>query len=112
MKINSINRQELLRLIQENPDLPVIPFVDNEAACSEYDHTLASLGSVHINEFLICQGSYEGYIIFKGEESVMDTLEYYLSKEELEALPENEDDCRPYYDALPWVKAIIVRIEP
>ncbi len=28
-----------------------------------------------------------------------------------EALPESEEECRPYYDKLPWIKAIIVYID-
>lgn len=112
MKPIDENKQELLRLILENPDLPVIPYVSNEAACSEYNYTLARLGDSHINEFLICDRYDGGYIIFKGEESVIEALEYYLSDEEFEALPDSEENCRPYYDALPWIKAIIVYIEP
>ena len=112
METSNENKQNLLRLIQQNPDLPVIPYVSNEAACSEYSYTLARFADSHINEFLICDRYDDGYIIFKDSESVMDALEYYLSDEEFEALPENEEDCRPYYDALPWVKAIIVYIEP
>lgn len=49
-------------------------------------------------------------MIFKSDDDVFDTLEQCLPEAEFEALPENESECRPFYDALPWVKAIIVNI--
>lgn len=32
------------------------------------------------------------------------------NREELDALPNNESECRPYYEKLPWKKAIVVYI--
>ena len=42
---------------------------------------------------------------------MFDVLERYFTYEEFEKLPESESECRKYYDALPWEKAIIVFIE-
>ena len=36
------------------------------------------------------------------------TMEF--TAEEFEKLPESEEDCRKFYDNLPWTKAIIVYI--
>lgn len=74
----------MLELIKENPDLPV-------------------------DEYLICNKS--GYLAFRSDEDVFDTLERYLDEEEFDALPEDEDACREVYNNLPWTKAIIVWIE-
>ncbi len=48
--------------------------------------------------------------MFKSDDDVFEVLERFLPEEEFEALPEKESECRPFYDALPWVKAIIVYI--
>jgi len=39
-------------------------------------------------------------------------LEHVLSDEEFGTLPQSEAECRPYFEALPWTKAIIVYIDP
>ena len=43
---------------------------------------------------------------------VFDVLEHVLSDEEFDTLPQSEAECRPYFEALPWTKAIIVYIDP
>jgi len=52
----------------------------------------------------------DDYVCFKSDDDVFDVLEKFLSTEEFDALLESESECRPIYDALPWVKAIIVNI--
>ena len=51
-------------------------------------------------------------IYFKSDDDVFDVLEHVLSDEEFNALPQTEAECRPYFEALPWTKAIIVYIDP
>ena len=103
------NREELFRLMQENPDLPVVPMVDGEVAGVDRGYWLASWGCSRVDEYLICE--YAERTVFKSEDDVFGTLEDYLPYKEFESLPENESACRPTYDALPWRKAIIVYIE-
>ena len=103
------NREELFHLMQENPDLPVVPMVDGEIAGDDCRYWMASWGASRVDEYLICERAER--VAFKSEDDVFDVLEDYLSYEEFEALPENESACRPTYDALPWRKAIIVYIE-
>lgn len=103
------NRTELFRLMQENPELPVVPMVDGEIV--GYDDALYWLGEwgrAEIDEYLISRRAER--IFFKSEDDVFDVLERHLSNEEFDALPESEDECRTYYDALPWERAIIVYI--
>ncbi|MCH5279718.1 MAG: hypothetical protein J1E60_08025 [Christensenellaceae bacterium] len=48
------NLEELLRLIQENPDLPVVPMVDNDiVAGDEYCRWRGSFGEVKIREYAV-----------------------------------------------------------
>lgn len=103
------NHDDLFKLMQENPDLPVVPMVDADiVAGDDYGRWMGSWGSASVDEYLIPPD--DRTMIFKSDDDVFDTLEQCLPEAEFEALPENESECRPFYDALPWVKAIIVNI--
>ena len=103
------NHDDLFKLMQENPDLPVVPMVDADiVAGDDYGRWMGSWGSASVDEDLIPPD--DRPMIFKSDDDVFDTLEQCLPEAEFEALPENESECRPFYDALPWVKAIIVNI--
>ncbi len=103
------NHDDLFKLMQENPDLPVVPMVDADiVAGDDYGRWMGSWGSASVDEYLIPPD--DRPMIFKSDDDVFDTLEQCLPEAEFEALPENESECRPFYDALPWVKAIIVNI--
>lgn len=110
MNKKAINRNtaELLKLIQENPELPVVPMVDGEIPGDDSGWWLGEWGSARIDEYLITRN--KEYVAFKSDDDVFDVLERHLSYEEFEKLPETETECRVYYDALPWTKAIIVNI--
>lgn len=102
------NNNDLIKLIQENPDLPVVPMVDGEIPGDDGGYWLGEWGKSRVDEYLLTRD----LVVFKSYDDVFDTLERYLSYEEFEKLPESEEECRPIYDALPWVKAIIVFINP
>ena len=101
------NREELLKLIRDNPDLPIVPMVDAEIVGDDYGRYLGSWGCAYVDEYLI---DLDGRVYFKSDDDVFDMLEQYMSEEEFEALPESVEECRPYYDKLPWTKAIVVDI--
>ena len=104
------SRDYLFKLMQENPELPVIPFVDGEiVAGDDFGTWMGSWGVSCTDEYLIPPQDYEP-VIFKSDDDGFDTLEKVLPGEEFDALPESEEECRKIYDALPWTKAIIVNI--
>lgn len=103
------NTVKLLRLIEQNPGLPVIPMVDGEIVTDDFGYYLGAFGSSSVDEFVI---SRRDEVLFKSDDDVFDTLERCLTDEEYEALPEAESECRVAYDALPWRKAIIVYVVP
>lgn len=104
------NRDKLLRLVRENPDLPIVPFVDGEIVCDDFGIWMGSWGNTRIDEYLIPKNYYDP-IMFKSDEDVFYVLEKMLSEEEFDSLPNTEKECMPIYNSLPWIKAIIVNID-
>lgn len=103
-------RKELFKLMQENSDLPVVPMVDGEiVAGDDYGYWQGAWGYARVDEYLKPKREYD-YIFFKSDDDVFDVLERYLTKDEFNTLPEDEDKCREIYNKLPWVKAIVVYI--
>ncbi len=102
------NREELLKLIQEHPELPIVPMVDGEIPGDDSEYWLGAWGSVRVDEYLLPHNC--DWVVFKSDGDVFEVLERHLSDEEYEQLPESEEDCRAIYNALPWTKAIIVYI--
>ena len=101
------NREELFKLMRENPDLPVMPMVDGEIPGDDCGYWLGAWGTAQLDEYLVASDR----VIFKSDDDVFDTLERFLSDDEFYRLPDVESECRKIYDALPWEKAIIVYIE-
>lgn len=102
------NREELFRLIKENPELPIVPMVDAEIVADDCGYWIGAWGRAEVDEYFISERAER--VFYKSDDDVFDVLERHLSDEEFEALPESEEECRPYYDKLPWIKAIIVYI--
>lgn len=103
------NTLDLLKLIEQNPSLPVVPMVDGEIVSDDFGYYLGAFGGARVDEYLI---SCRDEVLFKSDDGVFDALERCLTSEEFKALPEAESECRPHYDALPWVKAIVVYVVP
>ena len=103
------NRAELFRLMRENPNLPVVAMVDGEIPGDDSGYRLGAWGSARVDEYLLTNN--REWMVFKSDDDVFDVLERHLSDEEFERLLESESECRTYYNALPWTKAIIVNID-
>lgn len=116
------SRDELLRLMKEYPELPVIPAVDGELTKGGDGLFIGTLVSARVEEYLIPQ-EYGESIVFKNLDNMLVDLENLLSEEEFNELighdgkyiyvpdyPEIMEKCKKVYDALPWVKAIVISI--
>lgn len=101
--------EKLLKLVRENPALPVIPMVDGGIAGDDSGYFAGVFGAAEVDEYIITRR--DERILFKSDDDVFGVLELFLSDEEFEALPQTEAECRPFYDRLPWKKAIIVYID-
>ena len=106
--------EELLELIKENPDLPIVPMVGSEVvAGDDYGYWIGSWGTCEVTEYYLGNER----VHFKDpadEEEVLGDLQgcrwgctpdgkdiYDLSDEEWDEL----------YKSIPWIKCIVVYIE-
>ena len=104
-------KPEIIKLIEENPDLPVVPMVDSEVVADDGGYWLGEWGRCEVTEY------YNGreYIHFRDddEEDVLNDMAgckyghdpqgrdiYNLTAEEWDAL----------YKSIPWTKCIVVYI--
>lgn len=104
----SDSREELFRLMRENPELPVVPMVDGELAGDDFGRWLGKWGSCSIGKYIIGE---ERVHFFDGEDwqEIENTLtDGQITYEEFDNATEAE--TKAIYEALPWVKAIIVDI--
>lgn len=105
------NRDELFRLMRENPDLPVIPFVDADViGGDDFGMWMGSWSGATIDEYLMPKDYYDP-IMFKSDGDILEVLEIMLPEEVFNSLPNTEKDCISIYNSLPWTKAIIVYID-
>lgn len=50
--------QELIRIVAENPDLPIVAMVDSDIVCEDYGRWLASFGNVYVGEYAVFNEKY------------------------------------------------------
>lgn len=84
------NREELFRLMQENPDLPVVPMVDSEIVADDCGYWLGSWGRACVDEYFISEQAER--VFFKSDDDVFDVLErhvdekYYIDDEKAQTI--------------------------
>lgn len=108
------NTNELLRLIAENPDLPVVPMVDYEVVYEGYGRWLGSFGTACVGEYaLFGERYYEDREEFKEqyfnyhEEDLCERFNYDPVHDGTnDALEKYLDEVADKY----FVKAILVNI--
>lgn len=106
--------KELLQLVRENPDLPILPMVDSEIVAEDgYNWWLGSFGHSSIDEF-VCTEYHGDNRYFRKEEQ--DLIEEYIAEDVIDCEGENLSDeeiekrAHEIAEALPWKKAILVWI--
>lgn len=103
------NINDLLKLIEEHPDLPVIPMVGQDIVADCTGEWIANFGKAEIKKMCI----YGEKVIFREEKNAIKTVEAL----ELEGLTEGRareesiEKLNGYLDELDWLEAIIVHIE-
>ena len=106
---------ELLRLIAENPSLPVVPMVYSEVVQDDgYAWWLGSFGEVSVDEYVIFKSSKydDGKYYTKDDEDEIEEIIAEWVSEENPQMSESEifAEAHRQAEALPWKKAILVYI--
>lgn len=102
------SREELFKLMEENPDLPIVPVVDYRIVCDDFGHWLGAWGSSYIREYIMGKER----VHFREDDdlrAVYMVLYEKLDKEVYEAI--DDAAAQTAYAELPWIKAIIVNID-
>ena len=106
--------EKFLRLVKENPYLPIIPMVDSAVvADDDYASWLGSFGDCRIDSYVSLK--YYGEEKFFTRYGDEDILKEYFEEQIADELGA-DDECieklaREKIEKLPWVKAIIVDID-
>lgn len=103
------NIKEILKLIDEHPDLPVIPMVGQDIVADCTGEWVAHFGKAEVKKMCI----YGEKVVFREEKNAIKTIEAL----ELEGLTEGRtreesiEKLNGYLDELEWLEVIIVHIE-
>ena len=106
------NIKDLLRLIEEHPDLPVVPMVGQDIVAASFGECTAEVGEAEIKKICI----YEDAVIFYDENTLKTAGLLELDYDTL-GIPENMSSgeanrrLKAFIDSLDWLEAIIVHIE-
>lgn len=106
------NIKDVLKVINEHPDLPVIPMVGQDIVADCTGEWVANFGKAEIKKMCI----YGEKVIFREWKNAIDTLEAFESeglivREESKKREETIAIINSYLDELDWLEAIIVHIE-
>ena len=100
------SHEELIKLIQENPNLPVVPMVNTEIVCGDdCRYYLGEWGSVSVDEYCLS----EERVYFRSDDDIEEPLTDILGWDAYEKM--SDEEANKAYAELPWVKAIVVYIE-
>ena len=104
--------KDLLKLINEHPDLPVIPMVGQDIVADSFGEWTAEVGEAEIRKLCI----YEDAVIFYDENTLKTAGLLELDYDTLgipESMSSGEANRRlkTFIDSLDWLEAIIVHIE-
>ncbi len=102
---------DLLQLMKDNPELPVIPMVDTEVvAGDEYGYWMASFGECQVREFAVDEWYGDGVIRYRDEPFVEENLIEAIAERKYDGTDEDYEKAKVEAEKL-WTKAIIVKIE-
>lgn len=106
------NIKEILKLIEEHPDLLVIPMVGQDIVLDDMGDWVASFGSAEIRKICI----YEETVIFYDEDHLKtaQTLDFYRFDPRIRDSVSDEKTngiTKEMIDSLDWLEVIIVHIE-
>lgn len=101
---------ELLKLIAENPELPVVPMVDTEViGGDEFGYWMGEFGECKIAEYAIDEWVGDGIVRYKDDDTTEESLVESIATRKYDGSDEAYEKAKKEAPAL-WEKAIIVYI--
>lgn len=103
------NIKELVRLASENPDLPIMAFVDGEICGDDMRRWCAEIGSCYIDEYIIDDYYGDGCVRFKSEEddeTIIEGIAEYKYNGTEEDYKKAEEELKTM-----WKKVIVLNID-
>lgn len=104
MEENRKKAEKLLKLVAENPELPVLPLVDYEVVGGDWGRWGGKWKDSHIGHYLIDRAD----IKFKEDGNMEEMVQRFTEDEEYYSM--TKEQMKEFYNSLPWQKAIIVCI--
>lgn len=106
------NIEQLLQLIKDNPDLPVVPVVDSEVVEDDYDrYWFGKWGQSEVTEYY--SGRKHTYFKDDDIEDILrdlDGCKCCCDPQGRDIYNLSDDEWKRLYESLPWVKCIAVYI--
>ena len=97
--------EELFKLMQENPDLPVVPMVDSDVITQEgWAWYIGRLASAEVDEYLVV----DEITYTKSFDDLWDVLEAVYGEFKVSKM--TEEEAAEAYQRLPWIKAIMLYV--
>lgn len=104
-------KPEIIKLIEENLELPIVPMVDSEIVADDCGYWLGKWGRCKVTEY------YAGreYIHFRDDdaENILNDMvgcKYSYDSQGRDIYDLTDEEWGAMVDALPWVKCIVVYI--
>lgn len=100
------NTRELVELISKNPELPILPMVSYEVvAGDEFAYWGGSWGEARIDSYFVN----DERVVYKSEDEPETVVEKTVGYERFNEM--TDEEVKEAWEKLPWIKAIIVKIE-
>lgn len=106
------NIEQLLSLIKENPDLPIVPMVDGDVVGDDsYQNWLGAWGKSEVTEYYL--GNDKVHFKSDDEEDVLCDMvgcKYSMTPDGRDVYDLTDEEWDALYQSIPWIKCIAVRI--
>ena len=106
---NYMINYQLLELVKENPELPIVPMTYYEVCGGDSGYWLGEIESVEIREYAINEWNEDDAVLFKDDMGAVDKLIEAIAEYKYDGSEEDYDRAKKEVKEM-WTKAIIIRI--
>ena len=108
-EVNITPSQELIKLISEHPELPIVPMVDADCICDDCGKWLAKFDYPMVGKYIVS----DERVFFDDNEigdDIDDVISAVIGRDKCDEM--TEEEMNKAYEELEWIDAIIVNINP